>query len=198
MPYLDAVERWIWQITGRTLDQHAADPVPAAAHLPASADQLRCARSRLLLAVDELRTQLINADDLTWSAWAVSGVLDEIISTCAADYEGARVHIDMLIGDPDRAAYAATNPGQPVQRRYINPGDTVMIVLPHTDVCRLQRLAGRSVPVRVNESDAELDPAGHPSPTRVPHAAAGIYRDPVESSLYILRAAAGERTGSGR
>ena len=56
MPYLDAVERWIVQTTGRTLDQHAADPILAAAHLPAAADQLRCARDHLLRAVDALRT----------------------------------------------------------------------------------------------------------------------------------------------
>lgn len=31
---LDPVGRWITRRTGRTLDQHAADPMPAAAHLP--------------------------------------------------------------------------------------------------------------------------------------------------------------------
>ena len=186
MPYLDAVERWIWRSTGRTLDQHAADPVPAAAHLPASADQLRCARSNLLLAVDALRTQLINADDLTGSLETITGALSEITGY-ASDYESARIHIDKLVDDPDRAAYAATNPVPPVRRRYVNPGDTVLIVLPHTEVCRRQQIAGRSVRVQIHKSDAELDPAGQPDPVRLPHAAAGIYRDPVESSLYILR-----------
>jgi hypothetical protein len=196
MPYLDAVERWIWRTTGRTLDQHAADPVPAAAHLPASADQLRCAREFLLRAVDEFRTQLINADDLTRSVEALTGALSEITSH-ARDYESARVHIDRLVDDPDRTVYVATNPVQPVRRRYINPGDTVLIVLPHTEVCRRQQIAGRSVRVQINESDAELDPAAYPGPVRLPHAAAGIYRDPVESSLYILRAT-GERRVSRR
>jgi hypothetical protein len=196
VPYLDAVERWIWQITGRTLDQHADDPVPAAAHLPASADQLRCARSHLLFAVDALRTQLINTDDLTGSAEALTGSLSELTGY-ASDYESARVHMDKLVGDPDRAAYVATNPVQPVRRRYVNPGDTVLIVLPHTDACRRQQLAGRSVWVRITESDAELDPAEHSGPVRLPHAAAGIYRDPVESSLYVLLAPANQRTGSG-
>jgi hypothetical protein len=51
--------------------------------------------------------------------------------------------------------------------------------------------------VRITESNAELDPAEHPGPVRLPHAAAGIYRDPVESSLYVLLAAANQRTGSG-
>ena len=187
MPYLDPVERWIVQTTGRTLDQHAADPVPAAAHLPASADQLRCARDHLLLAVDALRTQLINADDLADSAEAVNDALSEI-SGYASEYESARIHIDRLVDDPDRTAYGATNPVHPVRRRFVNPGDTVLIVLPHTEVCRRQQIAGRSVRVQINESDVELDPAAYPGPVRLPHAAAGIYRDPVESSLYILRA----------
>ncbi len=197
MPYLDAVERWIYLATHRTLDQHAADPVPAAAHLPASADQLRCARSELLLAVDQLRTQLINADDLDWSAYAVSGVLDEIVRTKAADYESARIHIGNLVNDADRTAYVATNPVQPVRRRFVNPGDTVLVVLPHTEVCRRQQIAGRSVRVQINETDAELDPAAYPGPVRLPHAAAGIYRDPVQSSLYVLRAT-DVRRASGR
>ncbi len=196
MPYLDAVERWIVRTTGRTLDQHAADPVPAAAHLPASADQLRCARSHLLTAVDALRTQLINADDLTGSVQAVNNALSEI-SGHVSDYESARIHIDKLVDDPDRTVYVATNPVQPVRRRFVNPGDTVLIVLPHTEVCRRQQIAGRSVRVQINESDVELDPAAYPGPVRLPHAAAGIYRDPVESSLYILRAT-GERRVSGR
>ncbi len=196
MPYLDPVERWIVRTTGRTIDQHAADPVPAAAHLPASADQLRCARDHLLTAVDALRTQLINADDLSSSAQAVNNALSEI-SGYASDYESARIHIDRLLDDPDRTVYVATNPVQPVRRRFVNPGDTVLIVLPHTEVCRRQQIAGRSVRVQINESDVELDPAAYPGPVRLPHAAAGIYRDPVESSLYILRAT-GERRVSGR
>lgn len=194
MPYLDPVERWIRQTTGRTLDQHAVDPVPAAAHLPAAADQLRCARENLLLAVDKLRTEFINADDLTRSVKALTDALSEITGY-ASDYASARVRIDKLVDDPDRTAYAATNAVQPVRRRFVNPGDTVLIVLPHTEFCRRQQIAGRTVRVQINESDAELDPAEYPGPVRLPHAAAGIYRDPFESSLYVLHAA--ERTGSG-
>ncbi|HEX8346388.1 MAG TPA: hypothetical protein VF657_16840, partial [Actinoplanes sp.] len=151
MPYLDAVERWIVQTTGRTLDQHAADPVPAAAHLPAAAHQLRRARKHLLFAVDELRNQLINADDLTWSPWALSGVLDEILNTRAADYESARLHIGTHINDGDRIAYTAKNPVRPVRRRFVNPGDTVLIVLPHTGACRRRQIAGRSVRVQITD-----------------------------------------------
>jgi predicted enzyme related to lactoylglutathione lyase len=108
-PNAISVERWIVQTTGRTLDQHAADPVPAAAQLPASAAQLRCARSHLLLAVDALRTRLINADDLSGPAEAITSSLSDITS-CASDYESARIRIDKLVGDPDRTAYVATNP----------------------------------------------------------------------------------------
>src|SRR3954454_20068421 len=91
VPYLDLAERWILRTTGRTLDQHAADPVPAAAHLPASAEQLRLAREALLFAVDEFRTQLINGDDLTGSATALASTLSTI-SGHVSDYESARVH----------------------------------------------------------------------------------------------------------
>ncbi|WP_244252205.1 hypothetical protein [Micromonospora antibiotica] len=37
MPHLDPVSHWLTLTTGRTLDQHATDPVPAAAHLPDAA-----------------------------------------------------------------------------------------------------------------------------------------------------------------
>ncbi|SIM49508.1 hypothetical protein SAMN04489832_0261 [Micromonospora cremea] len=37
MPHCDTISRWITATTDRTLDQHAADPVPAAAHLPEAA-----------------------------------------------------------------------------------------------------------------------------------------------------------------
>ena len=196
MPFLDAVERWIMQTTGRTLDQHAADPVPAAAHLPASADQLRRARSRLLHAIDQLRTRLINADDLTQPAAAITWTLSDITAD-ASDYESARIHIDTLIADPDRTAYVVTHPVQPVRRRYVKPGDTVLIVLPHLEVNRQQQLAGRFVRARITDSDAELDLDDRPGPVRLEHGLAGIYRDPVESSLYILRNS-GERRLSGR
>ncbi|MFI5893819.1 hypothetical protein ACIA5D_27330 [Actinoplanes sp. NPDC051513] len=180
------MEWWIWRTTGRTLDQHATDPVPAAAHLPAAADQLRLAREVLLFAVDEFRTQLINGDDLTGSATTLSSTLSEI-SGHVSDYEGARIHLDKLIDDPDRTVYVATNPVQPVHRRYINPGDTVLIVLPHNEYLRRQQIAGRPVRVQIHKSDVELDPAEYPGPVRLSHGLAGIYRDP-ESRLYILRA----------
>ncbi|WP_246595408.1 hypothetical protein [Actinoplanes auranticolor] len=186
MPYLDLVERWIVRTTGRTLDQHAADPVPAAAALPASADLLRIAREALLSAVDTFRTQLINGDDLTGPATVLASTLSEI-SGHVSDYEGARIHLDTLINDPDRTVYVATNPVQPVHRRYVNPGDTVLIVLPHHAYLRRQQLAGQSVRVQIGKSDVELDPFEYPGPVRLSHGLAGIYRDP-ESRLYVLRA----------
>lgn len=188
MPYLDPVEWWIRDATGRTLDQHATDPIRAAAHLPETAERLRRARSELLLVVDALRTSLINGDDLTSPASTITTTLLDIAEK-ARDHLGALTTVDHLIGDCDRMAYAQANPGRTVRRRYVNPGDTAMIVLPHTDACRARQLAGKSVPVRITESDAELvaaDPAG---PTRVSHASAGIYHDPVAGGLYIVRTA---------
>jgi hypothetical protein len=192
VPYLDLVERWIVRTTGRTLDQHAADPVPAAAHLHASADALRLARDVLLNAVDELRTVLINGDDLNGSATVLASTLSAITEH-VGDYEGARVHLDTLVNDPDRRVYVATNPVQPVRRRYVNPGDTVLIVLPHSAYLRQQQIAGRAVRVQIHESDVELDPADYSGPVRLSHGLAGIYRDP-ESRLYHLRAAGERRT----
>ncbi|UQU66802.1 hypothetical protein COUCH_11260 [Couchioplanes caeruleus] len=189
--YLDLVERWIVRTTGRTLDQHAADPVPAAAHLPASADQLRLAREVLLTAVDELRTLLINGDDLTGSPTTLASALDEI-SGHVSEYEGARIHLEKLVTDPDRMGYVASHPVQPVRRRYVNPGDTVLIVLPHIEYLRQQKIAGRAVRAQIHTADVELDPGEFPGPVRLTHGLAGIYRDRVEDRLYHLRAT-GER-----
>jgi hypothetical protein len=189
--YLDLVERWIVRTTGRTLDQHAADPIPAAAAFPASADQLRLAREVLLTAVDEFRTLLINGDDLTGSPTMLASTLSEI-SDHVGEYQSARVHIDRLVGDSDRTAYVATNPVQPVRRRYVNPGDTVLIVLPHIEYLRQQQIAGRAVRAQIYTDDVELDPAEFPGPVRLAHGLAGIYRDRVEDRLYHLRAT-GER-----
>ncbi|MEU5943796.1 hypothetical protein ABZ807_32635 [Micromonospora sp. NPDC047548] len=197
MLHLDAIGRWVALATGRTLDQHAADPIPAAAHLPQAASTLRQARAELLLAVDRLRTLLINADDLTGSVSTVTGPL-ETITVLACECRYARNWIDALIEDPARAQYADANPGRSLRRRYVNPSDTVLVVLPHTDSCRKHQLAGRTTRVRVGESDAELDLTVGPGQLRLSHADAGIYRDPAEGGLYILQSAADEPATSGR
>ncbi|MFI1995295.1 hypothetical protein [Actinoplanes sp. NPDC020271] len=190
--YLDLVERWIVRTTGRTLDQHAADPIPAAVNLRAAADQLNVARGALLASVDEFRYQLINGDDLTNAATALTSTLDEI-SSHVGEYEIARFHLDQLINDPDRLAYAATNPVQAVQRRYVNPGDIVKLVLPDNQYLRERKLAGKRVRARINETSVELDPAQYASPVRLDHSTAGIYRDRIEGRLYHLRPAGDRR-----
>ncbi|MFI9641402.1 hypothetical protein ACIG87_15280 [Micromonospora sp. NPDC051925] len=193
---LDAVGRWIIRRTGRTLDQHATDPVPAAAHLPQAASDMRRARTELLLTVDRLRTALINEDDLTGSVAAVTGSLADI-EQLGRDYRHARNWADTLITDPARTEYAAANTGGSLHRRYVNPGDTVLVVLPHTDSCRKQRLAGRRTRVRISQSDAELDPTVGPGQLRLPHADAGIYHDPAEGgTLYVLESAADKAAAS--
>jgi hypothetical protein len=60
-------------------------------------------------------------------------------------------------------------------------------VLPHTEVCRHKKVAGQPVWVQINEDDITADLTNPAGPMRLPHTAAGIYRDPVESRLYILR-----------
>ncbi|MET7710617.1 hypothetical protein [Micromonospora sp. NPDC005413] len=191
MPHLDTISRWITATTDRTLDQHAADPVPAAAHLPEAAANLRHLRTELLLAADRLRTLLINDDDLNRSTSTVAGPV-ETIGELAREYRYARNWTDTLVGDEARAAYAQANPGRSVRRRYVNPGDTVLVVLPHTDSCRRQNLAGHATPITVGTSDARLRPPGSVNPLWLSHADAGIYRDPIEDRLYLLQATADE------
>ncbi|MFI7578286.1 hypothetical protein [Micromonospora sp. NPDC049497] len=191
MLHRDVIGRWVARATGRTLDQHAADPIPAAAHLPEAAATLRHLRTELLLTVDRLRTILINEDDLNGSTSTVAGPV-ETIRELAREYRYARNWIDTLIGDEARAAYAEANPGRSVRRRYVNPGDTVLVVLPHTDSCRRQNLAGHATHITVGTSDARLRPPSSVNPLRLTHVDAGIYRDPTEDRLYILQAAADE------
>ncbi|KOX06634.1 hypothetical protein V6W11_27975 [Micromonospora profundi] len=186
MAHLDTISRWITATTERTLDQHATDPVPAAAHLPEAAANLRHLRTELLHAVDRLRTLLINEGDLNGSTSTVAGPV-ETITELAREYRYARNWIDTLIGDAARAAYAQANPGRSVRRRYVNPGDTVLVVLPHTDACRRQNLAGHTTPIKVGTSDARIRPPGSVNPLYLSHADAGIYRDPTEDRLYILQ-----------
>ncbi|MEV4273649.1 hypothetical protein [Micromonospora aurantiaca (nom. illeg.)] len=197
MPHLNLVERWITAATGRTLDQHAVDPIPAAAHLPEAADDLRHLRDELLLAVDHLRTRLLNEDDLHASAAAITGSA-KTLQNLSGEYGNARARIDALIAEETRTAYALTHPGQQVRRRYVNPGDTVLVVLPHTDSCRAQNLAGHTAHIRVGSSDARFRPPGSVSSVRLSHSDAGIYRDRTEGRLYMLQLAAGAPATSGR
>ncbi len=194
MLHLDAIGRWVAVATGRTLDQHVTDPIPAAAHLPEAASALRDARHELLLAVDWLRTLLINADDLAGTVNTVNAPLDQI-AELASQYRYARDRVEALIDDRDRVAYAEANPGRLVRRRYVNPGDTVLVVLPHTDSCRKRQLAGRTIRIRAGSWDAELDQADSPDPLPLSRTDAGIYHDPAEGGLYILQVAAQEPAG---
>ncbi|GIJ12760.1 hypothetical protein ACFFMR_14475 [Micromonospora andamanensis] len=196
MRHLDMVGGGITATTGRTLDQHATDPVPAAAHLPEAAANLRHLRTELLLAVDRLRTLLINEDDLHGTTSTVAGPVETIIEL-ALEYRYARTWIDTLIDDEARAAYAQTHPGQTVRRRDVNPGDTVLVVLPHTDSCRRQNLAGHTTRIRVGTSDTALRPPGSGNPLRLSHADTGIYRDPTEDRLYVLNTEADETADAG-
>jgi hypothetical protein len=192
---IDDVGRWINRLTGRTLDQHAADPIPAAADLPQAASKLRHARAELLLTVDRLRTTLINGDDLTGSIAAVTGPL-AAIEKLGQKYRYARNWAVTLIGDTDRVAYADANSGKTVRRRYVNPGDTILVVLPPTDACRTRQIAGRRTSVRVGRADAELDLMVGPGQLRLAHADAEVYHDPA-LGLYVLEPAADEAAASG-
>ncbi|MEU1756768.1 hypothetical protein ABZ436_29500 [Micromonospora matsumotoense] len=190
MPHLDPVSHWIATTTGRTLDQHATDPIPAAAHLPDAADTLRHLRTELLLATDQLRTRLINTDDLSDPTATVTGTV-QTITELGREYRQARDRVDTLVADTTRTVYAQTHRGQVVQRRYVNPGDTIVVVLPHTDFCRRLHLAGHTTHITVGTSDARLRPSSSVHPLRLAHPDAGIYRDPTTGRLYILRTTTG-------
>lgn len=156
---------------------------------------MRSARLELLLTVDRMRTVLIKEDDLSTSVTALTGPLDAVVQL-ARDYEHARGRAETRIGDAERTAYADAHPGAALRRRYVNPGDTILVVLPHTDACRKRHLAGRHASVRVGRADAELDLTVGPGQLLLDHADAGIYHDPAHG-FYVLEPAATEAAASG-
>lgn len=159
--------------------RHPAPPPPLSpAHV--RLDQIR---RTLLVAVDELRTMLINGDDLKAPADTALGEPLEGITELADTYQAARADADAQPGD--------LTTGLP-RRRYVNPGDTILLVLPDTEHCRRTHLAGRRTRVHVTAVDAELDLTVGPGQLRLPHADAGIHRDPDTHRLYILTPEGGQ------
>jgi hypothetical protein len=68
--------------------------------------------------------------------------------------------------------------------RRVNPGDTIDIELPYSEVCMHLRVAGQARTVRVTERAAEiLDADGRPLTAPVLHAEAGIHRD--DAGLFL-------------
>ena len=135
-------------------------------------------RRDLLVAVDDLRTALINEDDLRRPAGQAIHEPLAGITELAETYRDAR-------GEYEAPTGAQPTAGQPT-RRYVNPGDTALVVLPDTDHCRQLHLTGRRTRVHVGATDAELDLTIGPGQLRLAHADAGIHRDPDTQQLYIL------------
>jgi hypothetical protein len=187
----DLVGHMIARVTGRSVDQHMLDPIPAAANLPPAAVRLRHVRHELLLAVDQMRTTLINGDDLqpdTDTDTALRGTFDHV-ADLVRRYHDTRRQLDILIDDDEREEHAARTAARPVQRRYVKPGDTIIVVLPHTTHCRALRLAGRATRLRVDSSDVELDLIIGPGQLRLSHDDAGIHHDPDTACLYVVEPA---------
>ncbi|MBO4209019.1 hypothetical protein, partial [Micromonospora echinofusca] len=159
------------------------------------AHTLRHARHDLLLAVDRLRTLLLNADDLTATVSTLAGQV-QTIAELARTYRYARHWIDLLVDDPARVAYAEANPGRSPRRHYVDPGDSVLVVLPHTDSCRRHGIAGQATRIRVDDTDVELTGVDGDR-LRLAHADAGIHHDQTDGGLYILQSAAVEATAVG-
>jgi hypothetical protein len=152
------------------------NPAPAPPLSPAHI-ALDRVRRKLLIAVDELRTLLINGDDLNLPADTALHEPLAGIAELAEAYQAARGQADAQPGDLTAG---------PPRRRYVNPGDTILLVLPDTERCRRAHLAGRRTRVHVTTVDAELDLTVGPGQLRLPHADAGIHRDPDTDRLYIL------------
>jgi len=151
---------------------------PSPAHV-----RLEQIRRTLLVAVDELRTLLINGDDYDRPAdTAIAGPLAGI-TKLAETYRHARGQAEAQPGDLTAG---------PPRRRYVNPGDTILVVLPDTEHCRRAHLSGRRTRVHVTAVDAELDLTIGPGQLRLPHADAGIHRDPDSDRLYILTREGGQ------
>ena len=141
-------------------------------------------RRKLLVAVYELRTLLINGDDLLRPADTALGEPLAGIAELAEVYRAARGDAEAQPGD--LAAGLA-------RRRYVNPGDTVLVVLPDTEHCRRARLSGRRTRIHVTAVDAELDLTIGPGHQRLPHPDAGIHRDPDTDRLHTLAPEGGQR-----
>jgi len=142
------------------------------------------ARRALLVAVDGLRTLLINGDDLRLPADTAVHEPLEGIAELAEVYRSTRHDLQAEPGE-----VTAQLPG----RRYVNPGDTILVVLPDTEHCRRAQLSGRHSRVHVTAVDAELDLTVGPGQLRLPHADAGIHRDPDTDRLYVLTGEGGPR-----
>jgi len=156
------------------------DPAPPPSPARIRLDQIR---RTLLVAVDELRTLLINGDDLHRPADTALAEPLAGIAELAEEYRHAR-------------GQAEAQPGEltagPPRRRYVNPGDSILVVLPDTEHCRRVHLAGRRTRVHVTAVDAELDVTIGPGQLRLPHADAGIHREPDTDRLYILAPEGGQ------
>lgn len=81
---------------------------------------------RLLVAVDELRTLLINGDDLTLPAGTALAQPLAGITELGEAYRAARGQADAQPGDLTAG----------LARCHINPGNTIPLVLPDTERCQ--------------------------------------------------------------
>jgi hypothetical protein len=183
--HTNLVDRMIETATGRSLDQHAIEPVTAAAELPNAAHVLYWARVNLIQGIEQERTALILGDDLQFAS---EGPADNLIAD-ATRHRQARDRVAALINDEQRRRYAATHPARPVRRRYITPGDTLTITLPHTSTCTDLGLAGSRVRVRVTWEAIELDDL-YPAIDKVlPLMAAGAFWEHATGRLYVVEPA---------
>ncbi|MEU7779175.1 hypothetical protein [Micromonospora parva] len=179
------ISRWITATTERTLDQHATDPSPAAAHLPEAATNLRHLRTELALAVDLLRTFLMNKVDLIGSISTVAAPVRSI-RELIREYRYTRNWIDTppatRLGPHTRRRTRAGQCGGATSTPVTGSWASC-----HTDACRRQNLAGHTTNIKVGTSDARLRLPGSVNPLRLSQPDAGIYRDPTEDCLYNLQ-----------
>lgn len=82
---------------------------------------------------------------------------------------------------------SASGEGVAVKRFDVKPGETIMVTLPYSEVCMHMRVAGKTLPVMINERSAQIiDEDGGLCGAPVTLGEAGIYMDE-QGGMYILQ-----------
>lgn len=73
-----------------------------------------------------------------------------------------------------------------MERINVQPGDTLWLTMPYSEVCMSMRVAGRRMCVEIKSDGVQLIDNGHNFSFPILFGEAGIYRD-ADGSLYTYR-----------